>query len=76
MLKIFDFARFLSIYRQSGRISAAEIRKELDNVRHLFSLLLSENDISGISTEKALYQNVEKHSFRHIQPGKNQKIAL
>jgi hypothetical protein len=26
-------------------------------------LLYSENDISGISTEKALYQNVEKTPF-------------
>jgi hypothetical protein len=26
-------------------------------------LLYSENDVSDISTEKALYQNVEKHHF-------------
>ena len=43
----------------------AEIRKKyvLDNVRYFLGLLHSENDFSGISTEKSLYQNVEKHHF-------------
>ena len=33
------------------------------DVHQPLGLLYSENDVSGISTEKALYQNVEKTPF-------------
>jgi hypothetical protein len=50
----------LSFYSQSGR----NLKKDfLSDVHHLLGLPHSKNDVSGISTEKALYQNVEKHHF-------------
>jgi hypothetical protein len=50
-------------------VNQAEIKKYFPfDVHQPLGLLYSENDVSDISTEKALYQNVEKHYFRHIQP--------
>jgi hypothetical protein len=65
MFKIFDFAHFF-VDLQWIRLKFEKYY--LDNVRHLLGLLPFENDVYGISTEKALYQTVEKHPFRHIQP--------
>ena len=56
---------FLSINSQSGRNSKKYF---LYDVHHSLGLINSENDVSYISTEKALYQNVENTIFRHIQP--------
>jgi hypothetical protein len=50
----------LSIYSQSGRNSKKYFPFD---VHQLLGLLYSENDVSGISTEKAFNQNVEKHHF-------------
>jgi hypothetical protein len=50
----------LSIYSQSGRNSKKYFPFD---VQQLLGLLCSENDVSGISTEKALYQNGEKTPF-------------
>jgi hypothetical protein len=48
------------IYSQLGRNSKKYF---LLYVHRPLGLLHSENDASGIPTEKALYQNVEKHPF-------------
>jgi hypothetical protein len=60
MFKIVDFAHFLSIYSQSGRNSKNYFSFD---VHQRLSSLYSENDVSGISTQKALYQNVERTPF-------------
>jgi hypothetical protein len=46
---------FLSIYSQSGRNSKKD---DQFDVHHPLGLLHSENDVSGIFTDKAFYQNV------------------
>jgi hypothetical protein len=62
----FDFglrgqqSAFLLICSQSGRNSKKYF---LFDDHQPSGLLYSENDISGIFTEEALYQNVEKHHF-------------
>jgi hypothetical protein len=56
-----SFSRtFLSIYSQPGQNKK---KYNLYDVHHPWGLLLSENDVSGISTEKALFQNVQKTPF-------------
>jgi hypothetical protein len=50
----------LSIYSQAGRNSKKYFPFD---VHQPLGLLYSENDVSGISTEKSLYQNVEKTPF-------------
>jgi hypothetical protein len=51
---------FLFIHSQSGRNSK---KYSPFDVHQPLGLLHSENEVSSISTEKALYQNVEKHLF-------------
>ena len=61
MYKIFDFAH---IFVDLQPIRPKKEKKfNLDDVRHLLSLFHSEINVSGISTEKALYQNIKKHHF-------------
>jgi hypothetical protein len=50
----------LSIDSQSGRNSKKDFPFD---VHEPLGLFYSENDVSGISTEKALYKNVEKTPF-------------
>ena len=57
IFKIVDFAHFWSILSQSGRKSS------LDNIQELLSFLYPKNSISSFSTEKTLYQNVQKWPF-------------
>jgi hypothetical protein len=60
MLKIVDFAQFfgdLQSIRQNSK------KHFLDNVQHPLGLLHSDNDVSGISTEKSLYQKIKKTPF-------------
>jgi hypothetical protein len=60
IFKIIDFAHFLTIHSQSGQNFEKYL---IFDIPHPLSLLHSENDVSGIFTENALYQTDKKTLF-------------